>query len=188
MRQLYVAPVTLRYLRPPLASVARWRPERATARDAEAPELAKRLRSEVIRAFQETPEARYRVVSHPGPQTLTLELALTELSATNVTANTAKIGAKMLLGPVATVGALAFRIKSTTAIEGRVSLSATGGALYEFADQEQDKMTLYSLRDFAPYGHVVVAMEEWARQIEEASRSGPGARVDDATFWTLSPW
>jgi Protein of unknown function (DUF3313) len=187
IRQLYVAPVSLRYLRPRRASVAPWDQRRRIETAADAPELARRLHDEVVRAFQESPQARFRIVSRPSRDTLTLSLALVELTPTHVGANATKFAAKLFFGPIASVAGLAAPTGGTVAIEGRVTLSATGQPLYEFADQERDKLTFLSLRDFIPYGHAVIAIEEWARELEEISRAGPGQVVEDSTFWSLSP-
>ncbi len=188
IRQLYVAPVTLKYLRAARVGVGRWEQDRGGTTDPAAPEIARRLRDAVIIAFQKSPTPRYTVVSRPSRETLTLELAITELARTRTGGNTAKLGAKILLGPIGSLAGLSLDTSGVVAMEGKVTLSATGTPLYEFADQEKDKLTLYTLRDFAPYGHNIVSLEEWARQIEEISRTPPSQPVEDSTFWTLMPF
>lgn len=188
IHQLYVAPVTLAYLRAERAGVGRWETGRGQAVDPAAPQLAQYLRDAVIVAFQRSPKPRYTVVSHPSPETLTLELAITELASTRVGGNAAKLGAKVLLGPVGSLAGLSLDTSGVVAIEGKVTLSATGESIYEFADQEKDKLTLYTVRDFQSYGHDLVAIKEWARQIEEVSRSSSNHQVKDSSFWTLMPF
>ena len=43
--------------------------------------------------------------------------------------------------------------------------------IFQFADREKDKITLWSLRDFRPYRHSLVAIDEWARQFEKLTRT-----------------
>ena len=66
------------------------------------------------------------------------------------------------------------------------------GAMYslvyfQFADHEEDKLTLISKRDFHPYGHAVNSMHEWAEQFEVMTRAPYGWRVKDSNAITLRP-
>ena len=45
-----------------------------------------------------------------------------------------------------------------------------------------------TLRDFQPYGHAEVAIEEWARQFEEVTRNPRWREMGDSRAWTLMPW
>ena len=114
-------------------------------------------------------------------------MAITELNPTHPKINAGKLAAKLVLGPIASVGGLAVKSSGNIAIEGKLKLSTTGQTLFQFADNESDKLTFYSVRDFRPYGHVDVAIKEWARQFAKLAESRPGTQVSDASFWTLSP-
>jgi hypothetical protein len=46
-------------------------------------------------------------------------------------------------------------------------------------------MTLYSLRDFKPYGHTHHAIKKWAEQFELMTRKLPGQKLRDSSFITL---
>ena len=72
-------------------------------------------------------------------------------------------------------------------MEGKLRAGPRGPVLYQFADNESDKLTFYSVRDFRPYGHVRKSVQEWAAQFARLTRNPAGAKVRDATFWTLSP-
>ncbi len=187
-RELYIAPVTLAYLRPMTVGVTKLKQTQSAERDAGAPKIARYAHDEFMRAFQQAVAPRYRVVNRPAPGTLTLELAVVELNPTKVGTNAGKLAAKLLLGPVGSVGGLVVKGSGNVAIEGKLRLSETGQTVFQFADNESDKLTFYSLRDFAPYGHAMVAVDEWAQQFEALTRSSPGQTVEDATFWTLMPW
>ena len=78
--------------------------------------------------------------------------------------------------------------KGNIAIEGKVTLSDTGLPVLQFADNEKDKVTLYTARDFQPYGHALVAMDEWAAQFEEFTRTFSDHMVEESSFITLKPW
>lgn len=188
MKQIYVAPVSLAELRPMLDVRLRGSKSRGEARDKHAPELAAALQKEFAEALQKHPAPHYTVVGKPGANTLVLELAVTELNPTSVPLSAAKLAASLALGPAGSVGGLAVRSAGNIAIEGRLRAGTKGAVVYQFADNESDKLTFYSIRDFRPYGHAKVTIREWARQFAEVTQGTPGAKVKDATFWTLSPF
>ena len=78
--------------------------------------------------------------------------------------------------------------KGNIAIEGKVSVSSSGDPVFQFSDNEKDKMTWYSMRDFQPYSHAAVSIREWAEQFETFTRTTPDTRVKESPFFTLSPW
>jgi hypothetical protein len=49
-------------------------------------------------------------------------------------------------------------------------------------------VTFYTARDFQPYGHALVAMDEWAAQFEEFTRTFSDHMVEESSFITLKPW
>ena len=49
-------------------------------------------------------------------------------------------------------------------------------------------MTIYSLRDFKPYGHTAYAMTKWADQFELMTRTPLGQTIKDTQFITLMPY
>lgn len=119
----------------------------------------------------------------PTKNSITLELAIVELNPTSPTGNAIKTAAKFVVGPLAGIGGIF--TKGNIAIEGKVRNTATRELIFQFADNEADKMTFYSVRDFKPYGHAIVAMNEWAAQFEEYTRTMPDHRVNESKFFTL---
>ncbi len=183
--ELYIAPVDLRYLQPVSKDLAKWEMENGwTTRDA--PRMAQELRARFARAFLESPRPRYRIVRQPGPRSLTLELAITQLNPTSVRGNMVKTATGFVIGPLA--GVLGVFTKGNIAIEGKVSIPDTGVSVLQFSDNEKDKMTVYNARDFQPYAHARVAMDEWADQFEEFTRTYSNHKVDESSFITLKPW
>ncbi len=183
--KLYVAPVSLQYLRPVKKPLVRKEIALGSIERREAG-MALVLRNEFSGAFQRSPQPRYRIAQRPGDDTLTLELAIVELNPTSPKGNVVKTALKFVVGPIS--GLASYFTKGNMAIEGKVRDSKTGKLFFQFADNEADKMTLYSLRDFKPYGHAVYAMREWAEQFELMTRTPVGQRMKDTRCITLMPY
>jgi hypothetical protein len=182
---LYVAPVTLQYLRPVKKPLVRKEVDWGSI-DRQENEMALKLRNEFAKAFLRSPAPRYRIVQRPGPNSVTLELALVELNPTSPKGNAVKTALKFVIGPVAGLGG--YFTKGNMAFEGKVRDSKSGKLFFQFADNEADKMTLYSLRDFKPYGHAAYAMTKWADQFELLTRTPRGQTIKDTQFITLMPY
>ncbi len=184
-RKLFIAPVELRYLQPVSKPLARWEMAQGWTRRNEVA-MAEQLRARFAQAFAQSPQPRYEVVSRPGPETLTLELAITQLNPTSVRGNVVRTASKVVIGPLSRL--FSVFTSGNVAIEGKVSLSDTGTPVLQFSDNERDKETFYSVRDFRAYGHALVAMDEWAAQFEEFTRTFSDHRVSESSFMTLKPW
>ena len=183
-KALFIAPVTLEHLKPASERLARWEMKKGLAGKRE--EMAEELRERFKLAFVESPEPKYQIVDKPGRDTLTLELAITQLRPTSVAGNVVRVGSIFFIGPLSIL--LSPFPKGNIAIEGKLSLSDTKTTVMQFADNERDKLTLYTARDFRPYGHALQAMDEWARQFEEYTRTHRHHKVKESSFITLKPW
>ena len=183
--EIYIAPVTLAYLRPVKQKLVKKEIAEGLVKRNETT-IARQLRAKFANAFLYSPSPRYRLAMKPSDRSVTLEMAITELNPTSARGNVVKTAAKFVVGPLAGLGGIF--TKGNIAIEGKVRNSTTGELIFQFADNEADKMTFYSLRDFKPYGHATIAMDEWARQFEEFTRTMPNHRVQESKFFTLMPW
>ena len=183
--ELYVAPVTLQYLRPVKKPLVKKEVDWGSI-DRRENEMALKLRNEFAKAFIRSPSPRYRIVQRPGPNSVTLELAIVELNPTSPKGNAVKTALKFVIGPVAGLGG--YFTKGNMAFEGKVRDSKSGKLFFQFADNEADKMTIYSLRDFKPYGHTAYAMTKWADQFELMTRTPLGQTIKDTQFITLMPY
>lgn len=181
---IYIAPVTLKYLRPVNKALMEKEIEMGSLNRKER-EMATLLRNQFAMAFLRSEQARYALAQHPNPGTVTLELALIELTPTSPKGNAVKTAAKFVVGPLAGLGGMF--TKGNIAIEGKLRNSATGELVFQFADNEADRMTLYSLADFRPYGHATEAIHAWAAQFELLTRTAPGDRIEDTFAFTLDP-
>lgn len=183
--EIYVAPVNLRYLLPVEKEMAQMEIYQGWVRRDER-RMAQELRGRFAQAFRVAQRPRFRVVTAPGLNSITLELAITQLNPTSKSGNIVKKTAGFFVGPLA--GVMGIFTKGNIAIEGKVSLSSNGAPVMQFADNEKDKMTVYNARDFQPYGHALVAIDEWAAQFEEFTRTFRGHQVKESSFITLKPW
>ena len=183
--EIYIAPVTLKYLRPVKQAVVR-NEIRAGSVKRDEQGVARAVRAAFANAFITSAQPRYKWVKNPSANSLTLEIAIIELNPTSPTGNAVKTAAKFVVGPLAGLGGIF--TKGNVAIEGKIRNSATKELIFQFADNEADKMTLYTLRDFQPYGHAAIAVKEWAAQVEEFTRTVPDHQVEESKFFTLKPW
>ena len=188
LTELFIAPVAIQYLRPMRSGTVRFDDRLGTQLSPAASEMAWKLRHEFAVALANAPAPRYRLVTSPTPASLTLEMAIIELNPTHPKINAAKLVAKLMFGPLGSVGGLSVQSSGNIAFEAKIRLSHNRSLLYQFADNESDKMTLYSVRDFRPYGHVDKSISEWAGQFVELTCQRPGTQISDASFWTLAPF
>jgi hypothetical protein len=183
--EIFVAPVELRYLQPVEKEWAQLEIANGWMRRDEA-RMAQELRGRFAHAFRVSPQPRFRLVTEPTPRSVTLRLAITELNPTCKSGNVLKKTAGFFVGPMAAV--MGIFTKGNIAIEGKVSVSASGAQVFQFADNEKDKITVYNARDLQPYAHALVAINEWAAQFEEFTRTMNGHRIDESSFITLKLW
>ena len=176
---IYIAPVSTSYLRlaratltdKTLGDIHGARPVR---------EISHYMKQAFEDAFRYSTNHRISVTHDPRPGGATLKLALIELNPTDTAGNAVKglPGGALLSGKTA----------GNIAIEGRLTDNTTGEVLLEFADNEQDKLSVVSVRDFQPYEHAKVAIRDWARQFDELARTPAGHKVEDSMSFTLNPF
>lgn len=155
--------------------------EYGALRPQQTREIARALRTEFARALTAGPGALYQPALRPGNDTLHLQLNLIELDPTSAKGNVAKTVIKYTVGPLASIG-VGFFTGGRLAIEGRLREGSTGATIFQFADREKDKATLYSARDYMAPGHSTRTIREWAQQLNSFLRtSGP---VKDSFFLT----
>ena len=183
-RKLYIAPVSLDYLRPLNRSLSSGEVAWGGVQRRQV-EIAARLQEEFVAAFRGSPSPLYQLVNRPGKDTLTLRLAVIELNPTSPKGNAVVTLLKFAVTPF--MGFAAYLTKGNMAIEGKVVDSRSGRAYFQFADNECDQLTFINLRDYQPYGHAVNSIRYWARQFEQMTRSPRGWKVKDSGSITLRP-
>ena len=149
--------------------------------------MAQYMRDEFKTAFANDPSRHYQVVEAPQPDTLTLELALTELVPSNVALSILEY-APYGGGTAVKVMERATGAESTVAFEARMKDSATGDNLAMFADRQVKKIRIIDLKAFAFYAHDRLIIREWAEQFVKLANQRPGEVIGGASPFTLSPW
>lgn len=184
---LYIAPVSLEYLRPmtkPLSKIE----IREKSREKEAKVLAKYMRAQFKKAFQESAKPRYEIVDKPQKDAMTLELAIVEFNPNSIVAGITRRAINLIAVPGAE-SLVGRPLKGNIAIEGRVRDPEQKQSLYEFTDAEQNRSALIlSIHDYNAYSASRKIIREWASQFEEVTRTPAGGQVKDSPAFTLLLW
>lgn len=150
--------------------------------------MAAFMRTQFIKAFQNDPYHRFRVVPAPESGSLTLELALTELVPSHVLLDALKIAGPYGSGVAAMGLERATEAQSTVAFEGRVKDTNTGETLAMFADREYAKFRLIDLKGLTWYGNAEDIITNWSCQCVRIANRRPGEIVKPASTFSLLPW
>ncbi|SKA79998.1 Protein of unknown function [Prosthecobacter debontii] len=186
-KKLYIAPVSLDYLRPMTQPLSRVE-VREKSRQKEAQKLAVYMREQFALAFKNSPNAHYEIVDEPEKDALTLEMAIVEFNPNSIVAGITRRAINLIAVPGAE-SLVGRQLKGNIAMEGRVTDPAQKQSLYEFADAEQNQSALIlSVHDYNAYSAARKIIRGWATQFEEVTRTKPGERVKDSAAFTLWLW
>ena len=109
-----------------------------------------------------------------------------QLKPTNVAGNVIATGAGAVVPGARAVGSQFTR--GGIAFEAKLRNAQTGELLAEYADSQQDKMSLLSLRDYSANAHSRRAIQDWARQMEQLVSTPANHKVPRALRLTLNPF
>lgn len=191
-KEVYVAPVNTDYI----MSQNMW--EKASAANISKEQvnqnvqmMAEYTRQSFIKAIQEDPSHRYKVVNKAGPQTLILELALTQLVPSKAALQA--IGYVTWVPAVVRVsGAVSTGSQDTgkgvVAIEGRVRDGATGEVVAMFADREAPREGIVDLKALNWWAPAKDIIDTWAKQLVQLAHRRPGEVVEDSPTFELLIW
>lgn len=184
-RTLYVAPVNTNYL-----VRGNWWQEglRADQIQQDVQNMAVFMRTQFIKAFQNDPHHRVRVVMSPEAGSLTLEMAITELVPSKVLLNVIKVAGPYGSGLAAGALERSAEAQSTVAFESRVKDTDTGQTVAMFADRQYVTLRPIDLKGFTWYGNVEDIVEQWANQFVEVANYRPGEFIKPASTFSLMPW
>ena len=185
--QIYIAPFNTDYLR----EMTWWEKlERGEKVKEDAVELAEYGRKEFEEAFRNDPKHRFEVVQTPGPRTLVLELALTEVVPNKVVLDALGYAAGPVAGPAGSAAATTqtATTQSTVSFEARMRDGGTREVVAMFADREQEKYFPVNLKDLTWYGHAKGILKEWANQFVRVANQQPGEIITDSPLFDLRPW
>ena len=149
--------------------------------------MAEYMQQEFKTAFANDPYHRFQVVESPQKDSLTLELALTELVPSNVALSVLEY-APYGGGTAVRVMERATGAESTVAFEARMKDAGTGDTLAMFADRQVKKIRIIDFKAFTWYAHGKDIIKEWALQFVGLSNKRPGETVEGSSAFTLMPW
>lgn len=184
---VHIATVSVEHLRPMTRTLSKIE-VREKSRQKNVRRLAGYFHEELVKAFKNAPEERREVITPADVDSLVLEVAIIEFNPNPVLGGLMRKGINILLWPGAET-AVSHKLKGYMAIEGRLKDNKTGTVLYEFADAEQNRsgIILY-VHDYTTYTYFRKACREWARQIEEVTRTEARASVKDSPPATFLLW
>jgi hypothetical protein len=184
-RTLYIAPVNTDYL-----MRANWWQEslRADQIRQDVQNMAVFMRTQFIRAFQNDPHRRVRVVMSPERGSLTLEMAITELVPSKVLLNIVKVAGPYGSGLAAAALERGVEAQSTVAFEARVQDTDTGQPLAMFADRQYATARPIDLKGFTWNGNAEDIVREWAEESVGIANRRPGETIRPASTFSLKPW
>ncbi len=183
--KLYVAKVNTSYL-----MNANWWQQSVRSADMQkdVAEVAAYMHDMFQKAFREDANNRFTIVDTPTPDSLTLELALTELVPSHVVMEALSLVAPYGSGVAVQAAAKESDAKCTVAFEAKILASADKQVLAMAADREQGKFAPINLNALTWYGEAHVIIDEWAGQFVQIANRRPGEVVEDSSPFTLSPW
>ncbi|MEF3696968.1 DUF3313 domain-containing protein [Desulfolutivibrio sp.] len=182
---LYIAKVNTSYL---MNSTWWQQSVRSADMQKDVAEVAAYMRDAFRKAFAADANNRFRIVDAPTPDSLTLELAMTELVPSHVVMEALSLVAPYGSGVAVQAAAKGSESKCTVAFEAKIINSKDRQVLAMAADREQGKVAPINLNALTWYGEARVIIDEWAGQFVQIANRRPGEAVKDSSPFTLSPW
>ena len=148
--------------------------------------LALYTRSAFSNAIITDPKRRFKISysMQPSPDTLKLEMALTELTPNKVLLKAA--------GFVPLYGLAAKAVNQTNpsyvSIEIRLKDAKTGEILAKFADRKNEPFTIVNEDQFNWYGFAEKRVDQWSVKLVETLNRKPGTVVSKSSNFELKPW
>ncbi|MEK7952420.1 DUF3313 family protein [Luteolibacter soli] len=179
---VYVAPVDISRL----AKQDWWQNQNARMKSdvlaKDARKLGKKLEDSLKREILAYPGNRLSIASHPGPKTLTIETAITELVPSKAYWNAGATAAGFV---VPGAGLLSAAGSGSIAVAGRAKDS--NGTVATFSDRRSDPLSPINMRGYQWYGGAEKNIEIWAKKGSEFLHAPPGSTVKRASSVTLNP-
>lgn len=158
--EVYFSPVITSHLK----EMSWWAKQSLKTRhdlERDAYRLGLDMRRQFVRAVVRHPNNRFRIVAEPGPHTLVVDLAITELVPTKAFWNLAATGAGI---EVPGAGMLTALGKGSITIQGRARDGATGQTLALFDHRASDPSALVNVSKLTWYRGSEANIAELARK------------------------
>ena len=149
----------------------------------DAKRLGKQLETSLAREIRAYPGNRLSIASRPGPNTLTIETAITELVPSKAYWNAGASAAGFV---VPGAGLLSMAGAGKVSIGGR--LSDSSGTQATFSDTRSDDISPVNLRSYEWYGGAERNIETWAKQGAAFLHAAPGSDIKRTSNITLNPF
>jgi hypothetical protein len=143
----------------------------------DARKLASRMNGALVNAARNDSGRRLQVVSQPGPGTLIVDIAITELVPAKAYWNAAATAAGFV---VPGAGLRSAAGSGSVAIEGRLRDGNTRTVIASFRDRMTDKMAVVNLDSYSWYAGSEKNLEETAVNIARVLNSSPGTVVNQS--------
>ena len=183
-KKMVILPVDTRYLMKSNFWQEMGRTEEEIEKDVK--NLAIYTRLAFQRAFFEDFKRRFKITlsTAPSPDTLKVEMALTELTPNKVLLKAA--------GYVPLYGLAAKAVNQTNpsyvSIEIRLKDARTGEILAKFSDRQKEPFSIVNIDDFSWYGFAEKRVDQWAVKFVETLNRKPGEVVSKSSAFELKPW
>jgi hypothetical protein len=195
--EVYVAPVNTDYV---MAENVWERATLATVNEDDVKKnvnlLADYMRNAFIKAFQNDPKKRFKIVDKPGPATLILEMAIVQLVPSK-----SELQALSLV-PVGFVGFIGMGVmaggsaltqsedqgKGVIAMEGRTRDAASGEVVCMFADRQHPPTAIVDLKALFWWEPAKAICDRWAKQFVGLQTSPAGTKVEEIPNFQLLVW
>lgn len=183
-KKILIKPINIDYLK----KTGDWSHIQVSSEDEikkDAAELAAYFESRLREAFEKGEVKDYILAETPGPDTMSLEIALVEVIPTDVARNAAGnvVGFFVPGGGLVSAGA-----GGSIAFESRITDSATGEVLIMAKDRRKDKITPVDIAGLTAYRHARQNINDWVDGFVYAFNSPIEEKVRVSAPITLSPW
>jgi hypothetical protein len=158
---------------------------------ADVAAMAKYTQDSFIRAAANDPNHRFKVVDKPGPKTIILEIAITQLvpskAVLNAVGYVSFIPTAVAFGTSKASGSQDTG-KGVIAIEARIRDGASGEIIGMFADREHPKNAIVDVKALEWWAPAKAIIDDWSRQFVEIANKPPGSAVKGQPNFELLVW
>lgn len=150
--------------------------------ETDARKLAADFQVAMVNSARNAPGRRLMVVNQPGPDTLIIETAITELIPAKAYWNAAATTAGFV---VPGAGLLSAAGSGSLTVEGRLTDGNNGAKIATFRDHMKDKIAAINVNSYKWYGGSEANLKETAVNIASALNASPGKIINQPSPVTL---
>ena len=148
-----------------------------------------------IKAAQDDPKHRFKIVQTAGPKTAVLELAIVQLVPAKAILNSIGLVSMGAYAGVETLELAGGTLTSSQdsgegviAIEGRVRDGGTGKVIYMFADRERGQLAGLNLAQYTWWEPERRIIDIWAKDLIELASTPANQKVKEPATFELLLW